>query len=59
MWVESEKMWYCDKHFEVTSTAKKEASLIERLMHKLPEPDTMRYSELFPNRAARRRQRGK
>lgn len=59
MWVGNKKMWYCDVHFLVTSTQKKEATLWQRLRHKLPEPDTMRYSEIFPNRAYRRRQRGR
>lgn len=59
MWVGGKKMWYCDVHFAVTSTAKKDASLWQRLTHKLPEADAMQYSEIFPNRAYRRRQRGR
>ena len=59
MWVGTRKMWYCDIHFEVTSTEKKEATLMQRLLHRLPEPEKMRYSEVFPNRAARRSQRGR
>lgn len=59
MWAGDQKMWYCDIHFEVTSTAKKEMTFMDRLLHRVPEPDKMHYSEVFPNRAARRRQRGK
>lgn len=59
MWRGKAKMWYCDACYEVTSTKKKEASLMDRLLHKMPEPDTMRLSEVFPNRAARRRMRGR
>lgn len=59
MWVGKKKMWYCDLHFLVTSTKKKEASLWQRITHRLPEPDTMRYSEIFPNRAARRSRRAR
>ena len=59
MWRGKQKMWYCDLHFLVTSTKKKEASLWQRITHRLPEPDTMRYSEIFPNRAARRSRRAR
>jgi hypothetical protein len=59
MWRGRQKMWYCDKCFKVTSTKKKEATLMQRLRHKLPEPDTFQYSEVFPNRRARRAQRGR
>lgn len=59
MWVGGKKMWYCDRCFKVTTTTKKEATLKQRLLHRLPEADTVQYSEVFPNRAARRRQRGR
>lgn len=53
------KVWYCDRCFKVTSTKKKEATLKQRLLHRLPEPDTFALSEILPNRRARRRQRGR
>jgi hypothetical protein len=59
MWRGREKHWYCDRCFKVTSTKKKEATLKQRLLHRLPEPDTFAYSEIFPNRRARRAQKGR
>ena len=59
MWVGRKKMWYCDACFKVTTTTKKEASLKQRLLHRLPEAATVRYSEVFPTRAARRRRRAR
>lgn len=59
MWVGRIKHWYCDRCFQVTSTKRKEATLMQRVFHRLPEPDTMSYSEVFPNRRARRAQRGR
>lgn len=54
-WHGRTKLWACRKHFKVTSTKRKEASLAQRIMHKLPEPDTIPLGEILPNRAARRR----
>ena len=59
MWQGRRKMWYCDRCFQVTTTTKKEATLAQRLLHRLPEADTVSYSEVFQNRAMRRRQRGR
>lgn len=59
MWVGRRKHWYCDRCFEVTTTTKKDATLVQRVLHKLPDADTVTYSEVFTNRAMRRRQRGR
>lgn len=55
MWIGHRKVWICDVHYRVTSTKKKEATLKQRVLHRLPEADTMSVSEILPNRAARRR----
>lgn len=57
LWHGGRKFWICDRCYSVTSTKKKEATLVERLMHKLPEPDTVPVSGLLVNRAARRRRK--
>lgn len=55
MWHGSVKMWVCREHFKITSTKTKDATLKQRLLHRLPKPDTYDLQEVLPNRAARRR----
>lgn len=59
MWIGRLKHWYCDRCFQVTTTTKKDATLMQRVLRKLPEADTVAYSDVFKNRAMRRRQRGR
>lgn len=49
------KMWACSVHYKITSTKRKEPTLRQRLLHRLPEPDTFELREVLPNRAMRRR----
>lgn len=55
LWHGGVKMWVCRTHFKITSTKRKEATLKDRLLHRLPEPDTYDLDAVLPNRAARRR----
>lgn len=57
LWHGGRKVWFCNVHYRVTSTKRQEATLMQRLMHKLPEPETMSVSDVFPNRRARRGRR--
>lgn len=57
LWHAGQKMWFCDVHYRVTSTKRQEATLMQRVLHKLPEPETVSVSEIFPNRRARRGRR--
>lgn len=57
MWTGGKKHWYCDACFKVTSTKRQEPTLKQRIFHRLPEPETMRLSEVFTNRAQRRRKK--
>jgi len=55
MWHGRIKMWVCTKHYPITSTKAKEATMMQRLFHKLPEPETVELTDILPNRKARRR----
>jgi hypothetical protein len=57
LWHGGHKAWVCDIHYRVTSTKKQEATMIQRVLHRLPEPETFSVSEILPNRAARRRRK--
>lgn len=55
LWHGGRKMWACSIHYKITSTRKKEATLKQRILHQIPEPDTFSLREVLPNRAMRRR----
>lgn len=55
IWHGRMKMWVCSKCFEVKSTKRKEATLLQRVLHRLPDADTVELRELMPNRKMRRR----
>jgi hypothetical protein len=57
MWTGGVKVWYCDLCYKVASTKKQEATLKQRLLHRIPDPETFRVSEIFPNRKERRRRK--
>lgn len=57
MWHGKVKYWVCGQCYKVTSTRTQPASLKQRILHKLPEPETMAVAEVLPNRAARRRRK--
>lgn len=57
MWHGDRKVWICDVHYRVTSTKRQEATLAQRILHKLPEPETHSVSEILVNRAMRRRRK--
>lgn len=56
-WHGKQKMWACSECFKVTSNKKKEATLKQRIMHKIPEADTSSLGEVLLNRKARRRRK--
>lgn len=55
LWHAGRKMWACSVHYKIQSTKKKEATLIQRVTHHLPEADTFELRDVLPNRAMRRR----
>ena len=55
LWHGGQKMWVCRKHYKITSTKTKEATLAQRLLHRLPQPDEFELAEVLPNRTYRRR----
>lgn len=55
LWHGGRKMWACSVHYKITSTKAKEATLLQRVLHKIPEPDSFELREVLPNRAMRRR----
>jgi hypothetical protein len=55
LWHGKVKVWVCLDHYKVTSTRRRPATIKQRVLHKLPEAETMALNEVLPNRAARRR----
>lgn len=57
MWHGKIKFWVCGQCYKVSSTTKQEATLKQRILHRLPEPEQAALTEVLPNRAARRRRK--
>lgn len=55
IWHGGVKMWACSVHYKITSTKTKEATLLQRVTHRLPKPDEFELREVLPNRRMRRR----
>lgn len=55
IWHGGVKMWACSVHYKIQSTKRKDASLAQRIMHRLPEADSFELREILPNRQMRRR----
>ncbi len=55
MWHGPVKFWVCSQCYKIGDPTKKEATLRQRIFHKLPEPEEKSLTEVLPNRAARRR----
>ncbi len=55
LWHGPIKVWVCSQCFKVGDPNKKEATLRQRIFHKLPESEDKTLAEVLPNRAARRR----
>lgn len=58
IWHGGQKMWACSVHYKITSTKKKEATLLQRVTHRLPQADQFELREVLPNRQYRRRRTG-
>lgn len=55
IWHGQHKVWACSVHFKIKSTRRKEATLKQRLLHRLPDADEFELREVLPNRRMRRR----
>jgi hypothetical protein len=48
------KVWACRVHYKITSTKRKEATLKQRILHRLPEAESFELREVLVNRRHRR-----